>query len=231
MFEKSWRKLISQSSRQYAITKLAFEEANRINLRCALGLLLLFIFSLPASAARSYDKIIFDIPQQRADAALIMFAEQADLTLIFPFDEVKEKNTNRVIGTYSLERAIRLLLRNTGLTAHVSDDNQLTIVSKPSFGGLNRMLKKNKISTATIAAMASMMSVNVSAQNLGSSTNVEEIVVTGFRGSLNQALQAKRDSSASIDSIVEVNTLLPDETLTTSVIFSFVSFGRMVKVE
>lgn len=45
--------------------------------------------------------IPFDIPQQRADVALTTFAEQANLTLIFPYDKVNEITANRLVGDCS----------------------------------------------------------------------------------------------------------------------------------
>lgn len=67
----------------------------------------------------------FDIPQQRADKALTLFAEQASLTLVFPFDKVKGMTTNRLLGGYTLQDAIGRLLEGTGLVASFS--NQLTL--------------------------------------------------------------------------------------------------------
>ena len=37
----------------------------------------------------------FDIPEQRADLSLIAFAEQSNMTLLFPFDEMKNRQANR----------------------------------------------------------------------------------------------------------------------------------------
>ncbi len=163
-----------------------------------------FIMAIHCQADSIQDKrkIPFHIPQQRADSALTDFAEQADLTLIFPFDEVQGKSTNRVVGRYSIKKAIGLLLKDTGLEAFVSEDNQLTIITKPSPGGSRRMFKKNKLSTATIATMASVLSINAHAQTMDSSHTMEEVIVTGYRSSLTQALAAKRESTAFIDSIV-----------------------------
>jgi hypothetical protein len=42
------------------------------------------------------DTRAFDIPQQRADLALIAFAEQADRTLLFSFDETKTRTASRL---------------------------------------------------------------------------------------------------------------------------------------
>lgn len=52
------------------------------------------------------DTVSFDIPRQRADLALIAFAEQADRTLLFSFDETKEKTANRLSGRYEVVAAV-----------------------------------------------------------------------------------------------------------------------------
>lgn len=68
-----------------------------------------------ADDADTNTRVHFDIPRQRADLALTKFAEQADLTLVFPYDQVREKMANQVVGEYALEEAIALLLADTGL--------------------------------------------------------------------------------------------------------------------
>ena len=80
---------------------------------------LVFVCLLPSLASGDTpgigEKIDFDIPPQRADLALTRFAEQADLTLVFPFDNVRERTANRLVGRYTLEEAIDVLLAGTGL--------------------------------------------------------------------------------------------------------------------
>jgi hypothetical protein len=51
------------------------------------GLVYLTIGLCAASYAQVSDTLTFDIPKARADLALIAFAEQADRTLLFSFDE------------------------------------------------------------------------------------------------------------------------------------------------
>ncbi|WKD51245.1 TonB-dependent receptor domain-containing protein [Microbulbifer spongiae] len=94
---------------------------------------------LPVKAAQPHEKIPFVILQQRADLSLIAFAEQADLTLIFPFDIVQEKTTNCLVGTYSIEEAVQALLSGTGLSAKVEGDGQLSISTDSARGGVNFM--------------------------------------------------------------------------------------------
>ncbi len=67
-----------------------------------------------AGSEKSFQKTIdFYIPRQRADASLTLFAEQANLTLIFPFDKVQGITANRLVGSYTPEEAVDILLKDT----------------------------------------------------------------------------------------------------------------------
>jgi iron complex outermembrane receptor protein len=85
-----------------------------------------------AQAADDNEKIGFKIPQQRADQALIEFAEQADVTFIFPVDEAKHITANPVSGTYTRGEAVRILLSGTGLQPKFSSSGDLTVNSESS---------------------------------------------------------------------------------------------------
>ena len=91
-----------------------------------LGLLPL---TAPASESKASTQISFDIPRQRADQALIEFAEQADVTFIFPFDEARQKTAKHLVGNYTLKEAIKVLLQGTGLQPEFRIDGGMTIRS------------------------------------------------------------------------------------------------------
>lgn len=148
--------------------------------------------------AKSTESIPFQISRQRADIGLIQFAQQADLTLIVPFDEIEEKMINQLVGEYSLEEAINLLLQGTGLEAKISDDSQLSIF-EASPGGED-MHKKTKLSTAIMVALGSFLGggQHVSAND---STMLEEIVVTGIRSALKNAVSIKREQNSIVDAV------------------------------
>ena len=86
-------------------------------------LLLLSMISLEVTAAsptvseRTESRIEFNIPQQVMDTALIEFSEQADLTLVFPGNLVRDRYSNILIGSYTLQEGIDILLLGTGLNA------------------------------------------------------------------------------------------------------------------
>jgi len=77
-----------------------------------------------------------------------------------------------------------------------------------------------RASVRAILGLASMSIVAMSAQAQDSqqSGSLEEVVVTGFRGSLEKALDDKRESAAAIDSIrAEDIAKFPDSNLAESV--------------
>ncbi len=133
------------------------------------------------------ETVDFVIPQQRADLSLTQLAEQADLTLIFPFDIVESKTANKLVGRYSLEEAITLLLANTGLNAQLNGKGQLSISTNNAPGEENTMLTKNKLSSAILATIASVSTAqSASAEEAqAASQAMEEVTVTGsyIRGS------------------------------------------------
>lgn len=127
--------------------------------------------------------IHFDIPRQRADIALTLFAEQVDLTLIFPYDAVRGKTTNGVVGEYEVEEAIRLLLEGAGLKASFRKPHVLTIEVDNTGDDMN---KKKGLLTALVGLLAGSATVTgahaQTPENKGPGSGdritVEEVVVT-----------------------------------------------------
>ncbi|MGS2720166.1 TonB-dependent receptor plug domain-containing protein [Paraglaciecola aestuariivivens] len=72
------------------------------------------------------NKYHFDIPSQPADKALILFAQQADTTLLFPIDIAEKEITNPLNGLYDPELALVKLLEGTGLYP-IKDDKGLSV--------------------------------------------------------------------------------------------------------
>ncbi len=180
-----WGKIVAESSNRHARNKRGVG----VGERAIIGFVWvgwLMALSGMAMADNPYhdDLISFDIPQQNADLALTRFAEQADLTLFFPFDDVKESVANRLVGEYPLEDAIDILLAGTGLTPTFSDENSLSIATddQSKLEG-NEMNIKKKAGLG--AFFAAVFSVSVSAQEAADTTAgdgaFEEVVVTGSR--------------------------------------------------
>ena len=128
------------------------------------------------------DEISFDIPQQRADTALTRFGEQANLTLVFPYDDVQGVTANRLVGSYRLEDGISRLLQGTGLRPVFSEETVLRIAkdnTNKSEG--ERMNTRTKAGLG--ALLAAVFSVGAEAQQTtaGSDEVLDEVQVTGSR--------------------------------------------------
>lgn len=135
--------------------------------------------------------IQFSIPANRADIALTEFAQQSDLTIIVPYDKVVAVNTRELVGSYTLADAAITLLEGSGLYLSVNSSGQLSIRTNNDLEGRPPMLNKNKLSTAVVLAMSSLAAAQSLAQD-AQAKDVEEMVITGFRGSLVKSLDEKR---------------------------------------
>ena len=201
MTKRQWRKNFSNSSSRHAgLPAAEANESNVFHKTLAMGSLLVLATAANAGSSRLEDNVQFDIPQQRADLSLTEFAKQADITLIVPFDEAKNAVANAVVGNYSIAEAALLLLHNTALKVAVSDDGQLTITMSQQFWEIDSMYKKNKLPVAIVAALSSLTTAQVVAQD-AANPQVEEVIITGIRGSLMRSMDVKRDAKGVVDAI------------------------------
>jgi TonB-dependent receptor len=170
----------------------------------SLGLILLpiifFLGSVVAAGGTLPEQTTtFDIPQQRADLALTEFAEQADLTLVFPSELVQEKSANVLIGEYTLEEGIRILLAGTGLNPTFSNRVVLSIaIDEESKSEGDRMNIRERTGLSAILAAVFLAPI-AGAQD--APDTIEEIIVTGNRGSLARSLNDKRAADGIVDGI------------------------------
>ena len=93
--------------------KIIHFSPGRVRFYCVC-LFLVSSFSRDVIAA-DHKTITFNIPRQKADLALISFAEQADITLLFPFEQLEGKQVNPILGKYKVLEALDILLKDTGL--------------------------------------------------------------------------------------------------------------------
>lgn len=198
-----WRKKIISSSIPHADKKTAPGANERVAFH-AMALSAFLGVSPCAMAAdntvgpykTSTNVIRFDIPQQRADLSLTEFAKQANITLIFPYDNVRDIVTNKLVGKYTVAEAVTLLLAGTALKVTISDKGLLTITTAESEEETDPM-HKNKLSTAILGIVTSVAGTHSLAQE----APVEELMVTGIRGSLQRSMDVKRSASGVVDAI------------------------------
>lgn len=195
-FDSSWRKTHPDSSYTSARIKRAggkveFRLVRFVGMFVPVILLLLLTAMTPAMSAESNRKIFFDIPQQRADLALVEFAKQADVTFIFPYDEARQKMTNRLVGYYSRNEAIDILLKGTGLEPEFNSQGNVMVrsSSKRTNGGKD-MSAKNKGFIAGLLAALTAWGGAVHAQDSSAAgttqaqqgqQGLEQIIVTATR--------------------------------------------------
>lgn len=138
----------------------------------------------------------FNIDSGYADASLIQFAKQANLTIIFPFERVQSRRANFLKGSFTIEQGMNRLLVGTGLVAIFERDGVVTI-------------KRISIRD-TVVGDKSLLQEMVDLL-IGKGDNlitfpeeplsIELIEVRGIRGSMDWALDIKQESIGVAESI------------------------------
>jgi hypothetical protein len=102
---------------------------NRFTRFVLLAVLAPAILSSPAVAddSPSAATIDFHIPAQPAPDALNQYAEQAQIQVMFAYNDVKDVHVNAVDGRMEPEAALNLLLEETGLEASFGANNTATV--------------------------------------------------------------------------------------------------------
>ncbi len=170
--------MIANSSIQHAHVMRVVEGSWRVLFRIAI-LVLSIVLSATSLAEEqtANEEVYFDIPQQRADLSLTQFAEQASLTLIFPYDNVRGRMANRLEGRYTVRAAVEELLAGTGLRAAFNKQGLLTaIVDDESTSEGDQMNVKKKIGLG--AALASLFAGSPLSAQEQQEVVIDEIIVT-----------------------------------------------------
>lgn len=179
--------LRTESSISYAQDNLRCKGAKSV-LAVWFFLLLAIIPTVTVANEVSEDELIqFNVPEQRIDLALTQFAEQADITLLFPTETVAEQMSNELVGIYSVSKGADILLAGTGLIPTFKNKLVLNIVHDPDKNNEetdmnNRETVKGGLLAAVFAflsttgAQAADTSSSVSAEK-----EIEELIVSATR--------------------------------------------------
>jgi len=126
--------------------------------------------------------IRFDINKQRADKALIAFAQKANQTIIFSFDLTKKHQANTLKGYHSVDSGLKKLLKGSGLIAVVNNSDQLSIQVDKHDRGMTTM-KNTTIKAMLVPMMLGAASQTALAQEPAQVTaqEVEKISIIGSR--------------------------------------------------
>lgn len=141
-------------------------------------------FATRDQATEAQRAVVFNIPRQAADDSLPVFGQQADVTVIYPFERVKDHHTNRLQGEYSVTHAVAILLDNTGLQAQFSPEGHLVITQMDETKGKRMNTNKRKTVLATMVGLfaAGGMTTAIAQDKMGESARaqgvLDEIIVT-----------------------------------------------------
>ena len=172
--------------------------------------------------------VTFDIPAQRADLALTEFAEQADLTLVFRVDEVRDKLANALQGRFTIEDGAQRLLAGTGLEATIGSKLVLKVVDSTVVEPQGDAMTGTRGKRGIIAGLAAVLFGSpADAQEERSTEGIlplEEIVVTAQRRAENlqeiplaiTALDRQRLQRAGITSPERLEFVAPNVTFAQS---------------
>ncbi len=151
----------------------------------------LLCLSLPISAAaigdaaHSADVVRFDIPRQRADQALIAFAEQANVTFIFPVEKARRVTANEIRGEFSSEEAIRKLLDGTGLHPRFQENGALAVSASSGVAEKgDTVVAKRGLLASMIAILAGGAALDAKSDQEAetpSTSQLNEVLVTAQR--------------------------------------------------
>ena len=132
-----------------------------------------FFLSLSVNAE---DLIKFDIGQQRADKAIIAFAQQTNQTIIFSYGLAKKYQTNQLKGYYTIRSGLKKLLHGTDLNALVEDSGQLSITYKKN--NKNKLVDK---SLGVEVLISPVLSRETPQKTLKQEQSIEKITIIGSR--------------------------------------------------
>lgn len=150
------------------------------------GLAMLGLSVVPFMAqaqTAGYEHHIFNIAiePQSADEALIALGKQTNTSIIFNYELVKKYRTARLVGSFSIPEALDKLFEGTQLTYEL--DHGYIITEKATTG-------TGKASGPIRPPLDPLVN-----------EKIEEVVVTGYVGSINRSLQKKRDAETITDGV------------------------------
>ncbi|BDX04989.1 hypothetical protein MACH26_05100 [Planctobacterium marinum] len=171
----------------------------------------LLLITAPAIATEQEELRRFQIESKPADEALIEFASQGNLTVVFPYSLVKDIQANALQGYLPASDAITRLLADTRLQAQISEDNQIIVSEKPQVPPEPQSLFERFIDF--VRGDDNLIKI----EPAKAISPYEHIMVRGYRASIRESQNIKRESDVVLDNIqaVEIGKL-PDQNLAES---------------
>lgn len=155
-------------------------------------LLLPYLLGMPSRAEDQQPMYEIDIPALNAAQALNQLAEQTGVYFLFPYRAAANQQANPVKGLYSLDDALQILLKDTGLRGGLSKTGVVTIslddTDNEKVEGTSAMIQSKRGILASIASVfVGFGNGNLAAQETSDHQDdssyrlVEEVVVTATR--------------------------------------------------
>jgi TonB-dependent receptor len=155
----------------------------------------LFAATASFGQGRTYN---FDIPAESLSKAIKDFSATSGTQVVFDPAILRNQTGPALKGTYSSAAGLSALLKNTNLTFNTTADGVMVITAAGLAGGVQSNgadTASGKASEATAAASAASPAADVVPDN-------QEIVISGFRSSLQKSLNLKKEAIGVRDSIV-----------------------------
>lgn len=150
-----------------------------------------------ASQAVAQDIRTFDVPAQRAETGIPVFAHQAGIHILARRPLVAGKMVNTVKGSMSVERGLAKLLSGTNLTPVTSNGG--AIILREQGAAPTKMAAVRPIAPSPMTITAAPQ--DDAAPPAEAAPPPQDIIVTGFRSSLASALSEKRNEDGVVDVI------------------------------
>lgn len=154
------------------------------------------------------------IPAQSIDRALTEFSRQTGLQIVYVSGIADRVKSAAVPGGLRSDEALRRLLADTGLYFEFLDHRTITILSsnkttlRPSRSATQGALGRRDVGYIRLAQADPTPEARTPSQRSLQQTettegggSLEEVFVTGIRGSLRESLQTKREATAVLDVI------------------------------
>ena len=169
---------------------------DQMECRKAFAVCLCLITMSTGAAFASEQAVDFDIPEQRADGALILLGKQADVTVLFEYEMATQYDANRLRGEYTLPQAVDILLAHSGLRATFGKYGHLYISVDENQGDMGMTKNEEQLPgkykpgkhKGLLGILAAVFSMGTVAQERADTDvtedeqqSLEEIVVTGTR--------------------------------------------------
>ncbi|MDO6446967.1 TonB-dependent receptor [Colwellia sp. 1_MG-2023] len=177
-----------------------------------IGFTFCMVLSVSVNQALAEDKFDLQIDALPVADALKSLSYQTKYPVLFQTNDVNAITTNAISGSFTLQQALAAQLKGTSLSGGLTKSGVITISQHSSIKttnneGINvKTITKNKrfknSTIATAIASSLMLSAGGHAEETTTQDQIEVIEVIGsFRGSLNDALMSKRESTTTKDEI------------------------------